>query len=109
MNSKLKAFILAKSFEDEDVILYVKDFPELERYAKHLEEAARRKFNITEGTLPMFVIEQIDLFWLGEFVRYGSLGFCYDMERRAFIFLYGKAPAVRAMLFCEVLERNGYL
>ena len=109
MNNRLKAFILAKSLKGEDIILYVKEFPELEKYAKHLEETARKKFAITEGTLPMFMIEEIDWFWLGEFVEYGRLGFCYDMEKRAFMFLYEGTQGIRALRFCHILRKNSYL
>ena len=118
---KLKVYILACALKNDPVVLRVKDFPELKRYAEHLEEEYRKRdycLKTQDGcyVLPFWEIEAIDEFWHGIYSKFGGLGFAYDLEKRAFRFLEGRGlgfppscPALRALRFYEVLKEQGYL
>jgi len=114
---KLKAYLLSLMLRDKNIVelrLRVEDFPELKRYAEHLEKSCN-PFSRDPSVIPIWEIEATDLFW-GEVFK--IVGFIYSRGERAFIFkdsdklelINQDGDAVeRAWKFYKALEEHGWL
>jgi len=115
---KLKAYLLSLMLKSKHIVeirLRVKDFPELRKYAEHLEKSCK-PFSRDLSVIPIWEIEATDGFW-GKVFK--IVGFVYSRDERAFIFndsdekgelinLDGDA-VTRAWKFYKALEEHGWL
>jgi len=101
----------------KEVVLRVKDFPCLKRYAVRIFEKGRREFIPLKFPVEVVIsyseILKVDHFWIDIL---GSIGFFYSVSKDAFIFRKTSLPPVaqnhpvnKALRFVKELKRRNYL